>query len=130
MTFSLSLIHIYIKAINKGAQIIYEMRNGEIAELGEEDMPFDLHADILQIRDDDYGLWYMDAMEHPQKYDGKIVELKGKVISTHVDDIPNAFVFGRFAMVCCADDTSLIGLLVHYASSNALLPKELSLIHI
>ena len=113
-----------IKAINKGAQIIYEMRNGEIAELGEEDMPFDLHADILQIRDDDYGLWYMDAMEHPQKYDGKIVELKGKVISTHVDDIPNAFVFGRFAMVCCADDTSLIGLLVHYASSNALLPKE------
>ena len=55
-----------IKAINKGAQIIYEMRNGEIAELGEEDMPFDLHADILQIRDDDYGFCLLYTSPSPR----------------------------------------------------------------
>ena len=113
-----------IKAINKGAQIIYELANGEIVDLGEDEMPFDVSADHIMIGDDDYGLWYMDAMEHPTKYDGKTVTLKGKVVSTHVDGVPNAFVFGRMAMVCCADDTSLIGLLVHFKEANSLIPKE------
>lgn len=113
-----------IKAINKGAQLIYETKTGEIVELGEEDLPFDIHADVITISDDDYGLWYMDAMEHPRKYEGKDVQLKGKVISTHVEGMRNVFVFGRFAMVCCADDTSLIGLLCHYKKANELLPQS------
>ena len=113
-----------IKAINKGAQLIYETRDGQIVELGDDEMPFDLHADVIRIADGDYGLWYMDALEHPRKYEGKSVELKGKVIATHVDGIPNAFVFGRYAMVCCADDTSLIGLLCHYEHASNLIPKD------
>ena len=113
-----------IKAINKGAQLIYETRDGQIVELGDDEMPFDLHADVIRIADGDYGLWYMDALEHPRKYGGKSVELKGKVIATHVDGIPNAFVFGRYAMVCCADDTSLIGLLCHYEHASNLIPKD------
>ena len=87
-----------IKAINKGAQLIYETKDGQIVGLGDDEMPFDLQADIITIQDGDYGLWYMDALEHPRKYDGKSVELKGKVIATHVDGIPNAFVFGRYAI--------------------------------
>ena len=113
-----------IKAINKGAQLIYETRDGQIVELGDDEMPFDLHADVIRIADGDYGLGYMDALEHPRKYEGKSVELKGKVIATHVDGIPNAFVFGRYAMVCCADDTSLIGLLCHYEHASNLIPKD------
>ena len=97
-----------IKAINKGAQLIYETIDGEIVELGDEDLPFDLQADTIVINDDDYGLWYMDALEHPRKYEGKTVQLKGKVVSPYVEGIRNAFVFGRYAMVCCADDTSCL----------------------
>lgn len=113
-----------IKAINKGAQIIYETREGEIVSLGDDELPFDLNADVMKIEDGDYGLWYMDSLEHPRKYEGKCIQLKGKVISTVVDGVPNAFVFGRYAMVCCADDTSLIGLLAHYKHAEELLPKE------
>lgn len=113
-----------IKAINKGAQLIYETKDGEIVELGDDDLPFDLTADVIQIQDADYGLWYMDSLEHPHKYEGKCVQLKGKVVATHVEGIPNAFVFGRYAMVCCADDTSLIGLLCHYSHASDLLPKD------
>lgn len=113
-----------IKAINKGAQLIYETKEGEIVELGEADLPFDLHAETIRISDDDYGLWYMDALEHPRKYEGKSIELRGKVISTHIEGIRNAFVFGRYAMVCCADDTSLIGLLAHYKKASELLPNS------
>ena len=46
------------------------------------------------------------------------------MIATHVDGIPQAFVFGRYAMVCCADDTSLIGLLCHYEHALDLIPKD------
>lgn len=113
-----------IKAINKGAQIIYETREGEIVSLGDDELPFDLNADVMKIEDGDYGLWYMDSLEHPRKYEGKCIQLKGKVISTVVDGVPNAFVFGRYAMVCCADDTSLIGLLAHYKHAEELLLKE------
>lgn len=113
-----------IKAINKSAQIIYESKDGSINNLQDDELPFDVNANHILIQDDDYGLWYMDALEHPAKYEGKTITLKGKVISTHVDDVPEAFVLGRFAMVCCADDTSLIGLLCHYHNASDLLPKE------
>lgn len=113
-----------IKAINKGAQLIYEMENGEISDLGEDEMPFDVNANPIIVSDDDYGLWYMDAMEHLNKYDGKNVILKGKVIATKVEGKENAFVFGRHAMVCCADDTSLIGLLCESQHDFNIQPDE------
>ena len=34
-------------------------------------MPFDIKAPVIEILDEDYGLWYLDAMDNPQKYDGK-----------------------------------------------------------
>lgn len=113
-----------VKAINKGAQIIYETRDGKIVELGDDELPFDIQADVIYIEDKDYGLWYMDAMEHSSKYDGKKICIEGKVVSTSVEGIANAFVLGRYAMVCCADDTSLIGLLCHYEKASELIPEE------
>lgn len=113
-----------IKAINKSAQLIYESKNGELLEMKDIQLPFDIHADTIAIKDDDYGLWYMDALEHPRKYEGKSIQLQGSVVATHVEGIPNAFVFGRYAMVCCADDTSLIGLLCHYKDASSLVPKQ------
>ena len=56
-----------IKAVNKGAQLIYETKDGQIVDLKEDELPFDKQAKELVISDDDYGLWYMDAMEHPEK---------------------------------------------------------------
>lgn len=96
-----------VKAINKRAQIIYERKDGTIDEYKAEDMPFDIQADFIAINDDDYGIWYMDALENPEKYRGKTMQIKAKVIHIMRDE----FVLGRYAMVCCADDLSLIGLL-------------------
>ena len=104
-----SFLRSNIKAINKGAQIIYESVDGGINDLPEDDLPFDINAPVIDIQDDDYGLWYMDALDHPYKYDGKVVRFKGKVV--HIEKDKRSFVIGRYAMVCCAEDTSLIGYL-------------------
>lgn len=113
-----------IKAFNKIAQVIYEDLDGNVSALGEGELPFDVTKDEIEINDDDYGLWYMDAMEHPEKYQDKTLIVKGKVVSNVVKGIPRAMVIGRYAMVCCADDTSLIGLLVHYSKASSLIKDD------
>lgn len=113
-----------IKAFNKSAQLIYETIHGEIVELGEEDLPFDIHADTIEIQDDDYGLFYMDAMEHVEKYHNKKIKIKAKVVEGQFAGVQNAFLFGRQAMVCCADDTSFIGFVVFSKLANQCIPDE------
>ena len=39
----------------------------------------------------------MDALDHPYKYDGKVVRFKGKVV--HIEKDQRPFVMGRYAMV-------------------------------
>ncbi len=107
----LSYLRSNIKAVNPRCQIVYENMDGYLIDLKEEDMPFDLNADIVEIKDEDYGLWYMDALEHPRKYKDKVLKIKAQ----YADDVPNAkhsFLLARDAMVCCADDTSKLGIVV------------------
>lgn len=92
-----------IKAVNKKAFIAYEGNYGEQIELKKEELPFDINADIIDINDDDYGIWYMDALENSEKYDKKKVRIRGMFLDT----IPNyhqSFIMGRKAMVCCGND--------------------------
>lgn len=122
-TTSKRFLRTNIKAINKGAQLIYEGKDGSINELQEEELPFDLDAPILEISDDDYGLWYMDALDHPYKYENKLIRLKGMAVSAVMDD-DHALILGRYAMVCCAEDTSLIGILVRDIDRSVLHENE------
>lgn len=115
-----------IKAMNKRAQLIYESREGTILSAQEEQLPFDVSADHIELEDYDYGIWYMDALEHPRKYEGKTIAYNVKVYPVDLYK-SNAYVAGREAMVCCSDDTSLIGLWVY---TKQLKPKALSWIHL
>ena len=100
-----------IKAINRRAQIFYEGAFGAQVTMKSGVLPFDINAPVIDISDDDYGLWYMDAIEDPEKYDGKEIILRGK-FAERMEGYKQTFVLGRRAMVCCAQDTSLCGLTV------------------
>ena len=100
-----------IKAINRRAQIFYEGEHGQEVQLKSGTLPFDINSAVIDIKDDDYGLWYMDCMEDPAKYDGKKIILRG-IYSEKIPGYDKSFVFGRQAMVCCSADTSLCGLTV------------------
>ena len=98
-----------IKAINARANIIFELENGEIDDSPLE-LPFDINANVIEFKDYDYGVWYLDATESPSKYEGKSVKIKG-IAYTNPKYPKNVFAFGRNAMTCCADDISFLGLL-------------------
>lgn len=110
-TTSATLLRGNIKAINKRAQIFYEGEFGKPANLKDGILPFDKNAKVIDIKDDDYGLWYMDAVDNPDSYEDKKIIIRGK----YAEDIPGykqSFVLGRRAMVCCAEDTALCGITV------------------
>lgn len=97
-----------VKLINRQAQLIYETEDGVLDENVEEVLPYDINAEIIDIEEDDYGIFYMDAIDHPERYDGKTIRYTGMVYKGK--SFPEGyFVPGRFAMTCCADDTQFIG---------------------
>ncbi len=112
-----------IKAVNRMAQIIYETVDGHVLSPAEEQLPFDLSGEEVEICDEDFGIWYLDAMDHPEKYAGKKIRFRAIVYKNR--EIPKGcFVAGRFAMTCCADDIAFIGMLAHYEFADRLQIKE------
>lgn len=105
-----------IKALNRRAQIVYEKEDGSIDE-SEEELPFDLDQELIELSDADYGLWYLDAMDNPKKYDGKKVKFLAYVFNPDRNKGKGMFVPGRFAMTCCADDTQFVGFKCKYKSA-------------
>ncbi len=106
-----------IKPLNRKAQIIYETADGiDLGNDFEEPLPFDVNADPIVIDDDDFGLWYMDALDYPKKYAGKTIRFKGQFYRDA--SMPaGAIVPGRFAMQCCANDIAFIGFISKCQSS-------------
>lgn len=112
-----------IKAVNPNADIIFEDANGEIDTIFEEDLPFDLNAPIIELDNMGYGIWYLDSLDHLERYIGKTVKFKAIVL------IPegfqkNYFVPGRMAMTCCADDMAFLGFACEYEGASSLKQKE------
>ena len=70
--------------------------------------PSDVNAPIIDILPEDYGIWFVDAMDHPETYDGKMVHFKARVMKPRGMG-SKFFVPGRTAMTCCADDTTFLG---------------------
>lgn len=97
-----------LKAMNNRCEIIFEDSEGEIEEVSEADLPYDMTADVICIDPKDYGIWYIDTMDKPDRYRGKVVEFTAMVLKS--PEFPkNYFVPGRMAMTCCEADMTFLG---------------------
>ena len=113
-----------IKAVNRRAQVIFENKDG-IAEIGEGevDLPYDINQDTIELLDDDFGIFYIDACDNPDKYVGKKVIFKAMVHKPK-EYGKEAFVPGRFAMTCCADDVAFIGFKCYFKQAKVLKDRQ------
>lgn len=108
-----------VKAINQQAEIIFEDSQGEINQLFEDDLPYDLNAPVLELDNMGYGIWYLDSLEHLDRYIGKTISFVGMVLKP--EDFPKGFfVPGRMAMTCCADDMAFLGFACEYEQTEKL----------
>ena len=98
-----------IRATNRRVQVIFEDAKGEMLDIPEE-LPYSLDTPEIHIEDDDYGIWYMDAMDHPENYENKTICFKAMAMNSN--QFPKGyFVPGRQAMTCCANDIRFLGYL-------------------
>lgn len=97
-----------IKVVNQSAEVIFEDENGELEDIFQEEMPFDLEAAVIDLLPEDYGIWFVDAMDNPEKYIGKTVRFQGRVMKPRGMG-SKFFIPGRTAMTCCDEDTTFLG---------------------
>ncbi|MBR5578929.1 MAG: GTPase [Lachnospiraceae bacterium] len=112
-----------VKAVNPKAEIIFEDSKGEINEMMEEELPYDINLPVISLDDTGFGIWYLDAMDHLERYENKTIEFVGQVLkpSSFPEDF---FVPGRLAMTCCADDMAFLGYACNYAGCRSLKEKD------
>ena len=112
-----------IKAVNRQAEIIFEDSNGEIDEIFEDELPYSLQDDPLVLDNNGYGIWYIDSMDHLERYLNKKVQFTAQVLKP--ENFPaDCFVPGRMAMTCCAEDMSFLGYVCRFAGAAALKQRE------
>ncbi len=112
-----------VRTLNRRAQVVYESENGEDGIEDEIELPYNLEAEVIEIEDDDFGIFYLDALDALEKYVGKTVNFTAMVYRGK--DLPKGtFVPGRFAMTCCADDITFIGFLCKGEQANYFKMRE------
>ena len=112
--------HKIARAANRKIDILYDYTDGttEFDDV-EDPLPFDINAPVIELKDEDYALWYRDCTEEPAKYDGKTVKFKAQVAMLRRDK-DGMFAPGRFVMTCCVDDIQFCGIPCRYKQAKEL----------
>lgn len=112
--------HKIVRVINRRCQIIYEYDKDNIEFDNIEDpLPYNLEDSLVEIKDQDYAIWYTDMNEDEEKYYGKVMKIKGRtLLGGGLDD--DEFVIGRHIMTCCIEDIQFGGLVAKYQKSQEL----------
>ena len=112
--------HKLARAANRRIDILYDYTDGttKFDEI-EDPLPFDINAPVIEVKDEDYALWYRDVSEEPEKYSGKTVHFKAQVAMLRRDK-NNMFAPGRFVMTCCVEDIQFCGIPCRYEGASKL----------
>ncbi|MBQ9189348.1 MAG: GTPase [Clostridia bacterium] len=113
-------LHKLVRGVSRSAQIVYEYDDGTSEEDDIEDpLPFDINAPVVEIKDEDYALFYRDLVEETDKYIGKTVRFKALIANNR--KLPNdTFLGGRHIMTCCEADIQYCPLVCKWDMAKSL----------
>ena len=113
-------LHKLARAANRPIDILYDYTDGTTKFDDVQDpLPFDINAPVIQIKDEDFAIWYRDVTEEPEKYTGKTVCFKAQVAMLRRQK-EGMFAPGRFVMTCCVEDIQFCGIPCRYAGAKTL----------
>ena len=102
-------LHKLVRGVSRKSNICYEYLDGEIEPDDIEDpLPFDIGAEVVNIEDVDFALFYRDMTEEFEKYVGKTVRFKG-IVALDSSLPKSSYAIGRHIMTCCQDDIAYRG---------------------
>ena len=125
---SLAKMRRNIKAFNQECQIAFETNDGRMTTMLDEDLPYDLNSNYINVSDEDYPVWYLDVFDGYKKYFGKTIS-----INVYVRDVSeHSIIVGRQIMTCCEADIQFYGyecLTDEFVKLNSYVNIECEVIH-
>lgn len=117
-------LHKIVRGISRKANICYEDVSGEIEfDQIQDPLPYDINAPVIEIKDEDFAIFYRDMTEEIQKYLGKTVRFKGIIALDK--SLPVAqFAVGRHIMTCCEADIAYRGVVAKGMGSLKLKTRD------
>lgn len=115
--------HKIVRGVSRNAQMAYEYSDGHVEyDEIEDPLPFDIDAPVIEIKDEDYAIWYRDMAEDMKKYNNKTVSFTA--LTAKNPKIPdNVFIAGRHVMTCCVDDIQYSAVVCEYAEAKKIKNK-------
>ncbi len=108
--YSQEEFHKIVRAVSRRPAIVYEYEGGRaVYDEIEDPLPYDIEADEIEVKDQDYAFFYRDLMENAEKYDGKTVKFKG-LVAVDKRMQKGTIVVGRHIMTCCEADIAYSGI--------------------
>lgn len=102
---NLSKFRRYVKVFNQDAEVGFETEDGKITSILDEDLPYDINKEHIDLLDKDFPIFYMDINEGLDRYLGKTINL-----NLYVRDVNSlTLVVGRQIMTCCEEDIQFYG---------------------
>lgn len=116
--------HLNLRAMSPNAEIVFEGKDGEIRGDFSIELPYNLDDNIIKIENKDFGIFYVDSMDRPQKYKEKVFEFVAQVLKPPHDPFGNVFVPVRKVMTCCENDIQYLGHICNYKGAINLKNRE------
>lgn len=117
-------LHKIVRGVSKRANICYENLEGEIEFDDIEDpLPYDINADVIEINDQDFAIFYRDMTDEFAKYKGKTLRFKG-IVALDSSLPKDSYAIGRHIMTCCADDIAYRGVVAKGMGSLKLTTRD------
>mgnify|MGYP002518031684 CR=1 FL=1 len=92
-----------IRALNPQTNFVFKNKEGEMNPRLDEDLPYNIQANQIELTDEAFGIFYIDAMEYVTRYKNKIVSFTGKIFKKR----ENMLLIGRKALTCCSEDLTM-----------------------
>jgi len=117
-------LHKLVRGVSRKSNICYENLDGDIEfDEIEDPLPYDINADTVEIKDEDFAIFYRDMTEDMSKYLGKTLKFKGIVALD--GSLPNGqFAVGRHIMTCCEADIAYRGVVAKGMGSLKLSTRD------
>ena len=102
-------LHKLVRGVSRKANICYEDLAGDVEfDEIEDPLPYDLNASVIEIKDEDFAIFYRDMTEDFSKYNGKTVRFKG-IVALDASLPTGSYAVGRHIMTCCVVDIAYRG---------------------
>ncbi len=117
-------LHKLVRGVSRKSNICYENLDGDIEfDEIEDPLPYDINATTIEIKDEDFAIFYRDMTEDMSKYLGKTLKFKGIVALD--GSLPSGqFAVGRHIMTCCEDDIAYRGVVAKGMGSLKLKTRD------